>query len=162
MADLILWRHANASYEAQSDMERELSSKGKKEAKKMAEFLEKNLSKQGFKNYKILTSEATRTKQTASMLDENYTPCKELNVGSEASDILEFIRWKEPLKDGASKVLILVGHEPFLSEIVTLELLGQKEILNQAFSFHTAGVFWLRSDETDEVSLQLALMPNML
>ncbi|PAF45562.1 phosphohistidine phosphatase SixA [Helicobacter sp. 11S02629-2] len=161
MADLILWRHANASYAAQSDMERKLSEIGKKEAKKMAKFLQKNLLKNNLGNYKILTSEATRTKQTAKRLDEDYTPCKELNVGSSASDILEFIKWKEPLKEG-SKAIVLVGHEPFLSEIVTRELFKQKEGINQAISFETASIVWLKSDTLGEVSLKLAITPSSL
>ena len=61
--DLILWRHAEAHVikEGQSDLERTLTTKGERQAQRMAEWLNQRLAH----STRILVSPAVRTQQTA-------------------------------------------------------------------------------------------------
>ena len=68
--DLILWRHAEAHVikAGQSDLDRALTSKGERQAQRMAEWLNQRLAH----STRILVSPALRTQQTAKALDRKF------------------------------------------------------------------------------------------
>ena len=68
--DLILWRHAEAQEWTQGcdDMARRLTSRGEKQAARMAGWLDRQLPD----NTRILVSPARRTEQTASALGRKF------------------------------------------------------------------------------------------
>ena len=65
--DLILWRHAEAE-PGLPDLERALSAKGQKQARRMAEWLTAQLPE----NCKVLASPARRTLQTAEAMGRRF------------------------------------------------------------------------------------------
>ncbi len=114
--DLILWRHAEAhdAAEGEDDLARALTTRGEKQAARMAAWLERQLP-QGLR---VLASPARRTEQTAQALGRKFKLRAELLPGGAASDVLELAQWPRPR--GA---VLVVGHQPQLG-LVAAQLLG--------------------------------------
>jgi phosphohistidine phosphatase len=81
--DLILWRHAEAE-DSTPDLGRELTDKGRKQAARMADWLNPRLPQ----DIRILTSPATRALQTAQALGRYYDQVPALAPGTRADDVL--------------------------------------------------------------------------
>ncbi len=81
--DLILWRHAEAEI-GEPDEARALTAKGHKQAVKVAEWLDRNLSN----TCKILVSPTARTVQTVEALGRKFKTHSELAPSATAQDIL--------------------------------------------------------------------------
>ena len=116
--DLILWRHAQAQEPGEDieDLARALTPKGRKQARRMAQWLEQVLPT----SCRILVSPALRTVQTAAALGRQYRLCEEIGPGADADALLQAARWP----DSRSPVL-LVGHQPALGEVAARLLTGQ-------------------------------------
>lgn len=145
MSDLILWRHAEAQDNFETnDLSRRLTAKGNKQASRTAEFLRKYLSE-----YRLFVSEAARSIETASCLDKEFERSEILNPNSSAKEILDFLGWKN-----SEKPIILVGHQPYLGEIISLELND-----DSFWGLKKSAIAWLhsRSKHVDEVRLKLLL-----
>ncbi|HWS74448.1 MAG TPA: histidine phosphatase family protein, partial [Quisquiliibacterium sp.] len=65
--NLILWRHAEAE-DAEPDLERRLTARGRKQAKRMADWLNAQLPER----FVVIASPAQRTRQTADALECEY------------------------------------------------------------------------------------------
>ncbi|HEY5579943.1 MAG TPA: histidine phosphatase family protein, partial [Rhodoferax sp.] len=105
--DLILWRHAEAQewLEGCDDMARSLTSRGEKQATRMANWLDRQLPE----GTRILVSPARRCEQTAQALGRKYKLREELAPGASAVELLELVQW--PLAKGT---VLVVGHQPTL------------------------------------------------
>jgi phosphohistidine phosphatase len=143
--DLILWRHAEA-YDAEpgeSDMERALTPKGQKQARRMADWLTAQLPE----GCKVLVSPAVRALQTAEPLKRKFKIVQELAPGADAEDLLQAANWpnsKEPV--------LVVGHQPTLGQVAALLLSGQP----QDWEMKKANAWWLvQRDPQDPYSLYL-------
>lgn len=115
--DLILWRHAEAE-EAQAgmaDLERALTAKGQKQARRMGQWLDSQLSD----SCRILCSPALRTLQTAEALGRKFKIHSDLAPGADPSDILKAANWPAN-KD----TVLVVGHQPTLGQAASLLLTG--------------------------------------
>jgi phosphohistidine phosphatase len=121
--NLYLLRHAEAEEEASSDDERQLTERGRGQARTIGRFCARNDLYPG----KILTSPLARAKQTAKIVADELKIPERLQVCSFASSGMTAEAALNGLKefDEHSSVL-LVGHEPDLSEFVTA-LLGSAE-----------------------------------
>ena len=143
--NLILWRHADAELAniamgAVDDMVRELTPKGKQQAKVMARWLQQHLPR----NLLLLSSPAVRAFETAEALKYNINLLKELSPGAELQDVLFAL---ENIKSPAQNLLI-VGHQPLLGMLVA-HLTGGKEM-----NIKKGAVWWLRLSSSDNTSAQ--------
>ncbi|WP_444847478.1 SixA phosphatase family protein [Duganella caerulea] len=115
--DLILWRHAEAE-EAQAgmaDLERALTAKGQKQARRMGQWLDSQLPD----SCRVLSSPALRTLQTAEALGRKFKIHSDLAPGADPSDILKAANWPAN-KD----TVLVVGHQPTLGQAASLLLTG--------------------------------------
>jgi phosphohistidine phosphatase len=136
--DLILWRHAEAE-PGLPDLERALSAKGQKQARRMAEWLATQLPD----NCKVLASPARRTLQTAEAMGRRVKVHADLAPGADPVDLLKAANWPE----GKESVLI-VGHQPTLGQLAALLLTGEE----QEWEVRKAGVWWFSQSEPGDPS----------
>lgn len=143
--DLILWRHAEAfdAREGQNDLERELTPKGERQARRVAAWLNRQLPA----GTRVLASPARRAQQTAAALERRIKTVAELAPDASGEALLHATRWPE-----AREPVLVVGHQPILG--LTAALLLSGEI--QAWTVRKAGVWWLRSRERGD-TLQVVL-----
>ena len=149
--DLILWRHAEAE-EAEPDLARNLTAKGQRQAQRMARWLHGYLPDR----VRILCSPANRTRQTADALHLPYEILEAIAPGRPMSDLLAATGW--PAGEG---VLMLVGHNPAISELASKLLAGR----SFPMSLGKGSALWL-SSKTEEgapgVVIKAAMAPAML
>ena len=149
--DLILWRHAEAE-PGEPDLGRRLTSKGLKQAERMAAWLESRLPE----TTRILVSPADRTQQTALALGRKFKTVDDIGPGAGATAVLAAAGWP----DGRETVLV-VGHQPTLGEVAALLLAGEPA----AWSIKKGAVWWLtnRTRNGDSAAvLKLAIGPDLV
>lgn len=152
--DLILWRHAEAhdADPGQDDMERALTPKGQKQARRMADWLTSQLPD----SCRILVSPALRTLQTVEPLKRKFKIVHELAPGADPEDILMAANWP----NGREPVLV-VGHQPTLGQVAALLLSGHP----QDWQIKKANAWWLVQREAlDPYSLYLkgVMAPDLI
>lgn len=140
--DLILWRHAEAEdvldtdLDAHIDLARKLTSRGEKQAVRMAEWLDRQLPG----STRIMVSPARRCEQTALALGRKFKIRAELAPSATPTQLLELVQW--PM----SKLPVLViGHQPTLGQTIA-QLLGFQEA---DCSLKKGALWWLRTRERD-------------
>jgi phosphohistidine phosphatase len=131
--ELILWRHAEAE-DGVPDLDRELTDKGRKQASRMADWLNPRLPQ----DIRVLVSPATRTLQTAQALGRYFERVPALAPGAGAADVLNAAGWP----DSAYPVLV-VGHQPTLGQVAMQLLSGQAGDL----AVKKGGIWWFQSRE---------------
>jgi len=107
--DLILWRHAEAQEldAAQGDdLGRELTSRGVKQAQRMAKWLDAHLPAET----KVLCSPAQRCLSTVRPLGRKHKICPELAPDQNLDHLLALSEW--PRARGS---VLIVGHQPTLA-----------------------------------------------
>lgn len=136
MANLILWRHAEAEAESVSskDADRELTKRGRKDAAKMAKWLSQHLPA----DTQLLCSPARRCLETAGALHAlNNVEIKVsdfLGVESTVERIFKAVADSDP-----TRTLLIVGHQPNLGLLISrLVDLGQ-----QACVVKKGSVWWI-------------------
>lgn len=147
--ELILWRHAEAE-DGVPDGARALTARGRKQAKKMARWLNKRLSGDA----RILASPAVRAQQTAEALGVPFRTLQRIGPAASAAQLLEATGW--PKAGGA---VLLVGHQPSLGQVAGL-LLGAADLDLQV---KKGAVWWFRqcapgSDAADLVEVHSAVV----
>ncbi|WP_118180655.1 phosphohistidine phosphatase SixA [Paraburkholderia phosphatilytica] len=150
--NLILWRHAEAEDTASSDLARQLTPRGRKQAQNIAKWLRGRLED----NAVLLVSPAARTVQTVEALTDQYRIVREIAPGASADDILAAAGWPQ----GIAPTVVVVGHQPTLGEVVA-RLLGANEA---SISIKKGAVWWLASHErggNDQAVLLAALSPEL-
>jgi phosphohistidine phosphatase len=149
--DLILWRHAEAE-EGDPDMERVLTAKGQKQARRMAEWLDAQLPDA----CKILVSPALRTLQTVAPLGRKFKMAAELAPGAGPQDVLRAANWP----NGKEPVLI-VGHQPTLGQVAALIVAGRP----QAWEIKKGALWWIAQrdpKDPDSRYLKAVMSPDMI
>jgi len=140
--DLILWRHAEAEEgtendpEAHSDLERKLTSRGEKQAARMSEWLDRQLSGSA----RIVVSPARRCEQTALALGRKFKIRTELSPGATPAQLLEVVQW--PMSKAP---MLVIGHQPTLGQTIA-QLLGFQE---SDCALKKGALWWLRTRERD-------------
>jgi phosphohistidine phosphatase len=127
MSDLYILRHAVAEsredWAPKSERERPLTGKGEKEMFRVA----KGMKKLGLEFDLILSSPFVRARRTAEIAAEVFRLEKRLKF-SEAltpeANPNRFIPQARRLL-GRSRSVMIVGHEPFLSELISLFVMGR-------------------------------------
>lgn len=145
MANLILWRHAEAEVESNTgqDTDRSLTKRGRKDALKMAKWLHKHLPV----NTEVLCSPARRCLETVAALqcvntaDElrkaklNVNVVDFLSIDSNVDEIAQQV-----ISDDSSKTILIVGHQPNLGLLIA-KLMGVDEA---TCAVKKGAVWWLR------------------
>ena len=107
--DLILWRHCEAE-PGEPDLGRRLTSKGLKQAERMAAWLDAHLPD----TCRILVSPADRAQQTALALQRKFKTVAELGPGASVSAVLAAANWPE-----SREPVLIVGHQPTLGAVAS-------------------------------------------
>jgi phosphohistidine phosphatase len=138
MMELILWRHAEAEdgHAGASDAARVLTPKGRKQAIKMGDWLDRNLPS----SCRILCSPAARAVQTAEALGRKFRIHADLGMDGEPQRILQLANWPH----GREPVL-LVGHQPVLGRLAALLIHGAED----DWTVRKGGVWWIAQRERD-------------
>ena len=125
--ELILWRHADAE-DGADDMARRLTSKGRKQAAAMAEWLHSHLPE----HYTLVASPAVRAQQTAEALGARIVTDKALAPGASASAIIKVAEKHKGL-------VLIVGHQPDLGAAAA------RLVANAAaeWSIEKGAIWWL-------------------
>jgi phosphohistidine phosphatase len=131
--NLILWRHAEAEDSASTDLARQLTSRGRKQAQTMAKWLRNRLPSDAV----ILASPAARAVQTAEALTDHYRIVKEIAPGAAAGDLVAAVGWPE----GVAPTVVVVGHQPTLGLVVSQLVTGDET----EWSIKKGGLWWLES-----------------
>jgi phosphohistidine phosphatase len=154
--DLILWRHAEAADArdtgADEDLKRPLTSKGERQAARMAEWLNHRLAA----STRIVVSPAVRAQQTAAALGRKFRTVDAVAPDAAPEDVLRAAKWPD-----ASEPVLVVGHQPTLGAVAAL-LLGNP---GHSLSIKKGAVWWLRRREREgdgEVVLQAVQAPDCL
>ena len=141
--DLILWRHAEAedladaqTQPAAADLARSLTSRGEKQAIRMAAWLDRQLPD----GARIFVSPARRCEQTVLALGRKYKVRDALAPDATAAQLLELVQWPE-----AKGPVVVVGHQPTLGQAIA-QLLGLKE---SECAVKKGSIWWLRSRDRD-------------
>jgi phosphohistidine phosphatase len=136
--DLILWRHAGAfeMREVENDLDRSLTAKGERQAKRVAAWLNRQLPA----TTRILVSPAKRAQQTAHALERKYKTLDALLPDGTVSGLLEAVRWPD-----AREPVLVIGHQPALGQAAAYLMCGSV----QSWSIRKAGVWWLRTRKRD-------------
>src|SRR5688572_17033236 len=100
--ELILWRHADAE-DGMPDEERKLTSKGEKQAKRMAEWLKERLPKDAV----VMSSTARRARETAHALSRKYESSADIGTSGTPQSVLKASGWPD-----AEGTIVVVGHQP--------------------------------------------------
>jgi len=139
--ELILSRHAEAEPASfgQSDMDRKLTAKGKKQASRMGEWLDNTLPE----GCKILASPALRTLQTAKGLGRKFKTDPKLSPGATLDDILAAANWPN-----SSTPVLIVGHQPTLGQVISWLVSGEKN----EWALRKANVCWITNAKNTEDS----------
>jgi phosphohistidine phosphatase len=149
--DLILWRHAEAE-PGEPDLGRRLTSKGLKQAERMAEWLEHRLPE----TTRILVSPADRTQQTALALGRKFKTSDDVAPGASTASVLAAAGWPD-----AREPVLVVGHQPTLGEVAAFLLSGEEA----AWSIRKGAVWWF-SNRTrlgqPGVLLKVAIGPDLV
>lgn len=149
--ELILWRHAEAE-DGFPDLERKLTSKGHKQAEKVAAWLKPRLPK----NTHILVSPAKRTQQTAAALGLDFTTLDALAPGVSPESILRAAGWPDETES-----VLIIGHQPTLGAVAA-QVLAQ---LDTALSVKKGAVWWLSAqihDDEIHAALRTVISPELL
>ncbi len=150
--DLILWRHAEAEDTAPTDLARQLTNRGRKQAQTAAKWLRNRLPKDAL----ILSSPSARTVQTVEALTDQYRIVKEIAPGAAAEDVLAAAGWP----DGIAETVVVVGHQPTLG-LVASHLISGKQT---EWSIKKGGIWWLEGRErngTGQVVIRAVISPDL-
>lgn len=148
--DLILWRHAEAEM-GEPDEGRALTSKGHKQAARMAEWLDRHLTH----SCRILVSPATRTVQTAEALCRKFKIVPDLAPDSTAERIIAASHWPD-----SREPVLIVGHQPTLGQVASTILTG----VEQDWTIRKGNIWWIVRREREGVTdhyLRTVLSPEL-
>jgi phosphohistidine phosphatase len=152
--DLVLWRHAEAE-SGEPDEGRKLTTKGEKQARRVAEWLHNRLPDTA----KILSSPAKRAQQTALALAEashrKIRTIEALAQDASVDEILDAVGWT-----AGKGTLVVVGHQPSLGRIASRLLAGQE----RDWPIRKGAVVWISHRESApdaEPVLRAAIAPEL-
>jgi phosphohistidine phosphatase len=167
--DLILWRHADAGEpvpDPVEDLRRKLTSRGEKQAARMADWLNRFLPE----STRVLVSPALRCQQTVQALGRKYQTREALGPDGTVGNLLTLARWPD-----RREPVLIVGHQPTLG-MTAAALMGGTQgsaeaaespaaHATPAWSVRKGAVWWLRHRERGgvaEVVLVSARSPDNL
>ncbi|TCG03432.1 histidine phosphatase family protein [Paraburkholderia steynii] len=151
--NLILWRHAEAEDTASTDLARQLTPRGRKQAQASAKWLRARLPDDAV----ILASPAARTVQTAESLTEQYRLVREIAPDASVEAVLTAAGWP----DGIAPTVVIVGHQPTLGHVIA-RLLADS---GASWSVKKSAVWWIESrirGNGEQATLRAAISPDLI
>jgi len=149
--DLILWRHAEAE-PGEPDLGRRLTSKGLKQAERMAQWLDSHLPD----TCRVLVSPADRAQQTAVALQRKFKTVPELAPGASVAAVLGAANWPD-----SREPVLIVGHQPTLGAVASFLLSGEEAY----WSVRKGAVWWLSNRAKEGVAavvLKVVVAPDFV
>ena len=149
--ELILWRHADAE-EGERDLERKLTGKGRKQAARVAQWLQRRLPSK----FTVICSPARRARETADALEVRYKILERLAPGAQVGDLVEAAGW--PKHKG---MVILVGHQPDFGRAAAALVSGSAA----EWSVKKGGLWWLSNRERGgevQVVVRAVIAPDLI
>jgi phosphohistidine phosphatase len=149
--DLILWRHAEAE-PGEPDLGRRLTSKGLKQADRMAQWLDSHLPD----TCRVLVSPADRAQQTAVALQRKFKTVPELAPGASVAAVLAAANWPD-----SREPVLIVGHQPTLGAVASFLLSGEEAY----WSVRKGAVWWLSNRAKEGVAavvLKVVVAPDFI
>ena len=149
--DLILWRHCEAE-PGEPDLGRRLTSKGLKQAERMAQWLDSHLPD----TCRVLASPADRAQQTAVALQRKFKTVPELAPGATVSAVLAAANWPD-----SREPVLIVGHQPTLGAVASFLLSGEESY----WSVRKGAVWWLSNRAKEggaAVVLKVVVAPDFV
>lgn len=153
--ELVLWRHAEAE-DGLPDLDRKLTPKGEKQARRMAQWLNDRLPGSA----RILTSPAQRAQQTAAALaalaDRKLKIVAQMAPDAGPEEFLAAVDWPN-----ARSTVVAVGHQPTLGLVASTLLSGEA----RQWSIKKGAIWWLSSRPEDGeggAGLLAMMHPNLL
>ena len=151
MMDLILWRHCEAE-PGEPDLGRRLTSKGLKQAERMAQWLDSHLPD----TCRVLVSPADRAQQTAVALQRKFRTVPELAPGASVAAVLAAANWPD-----SREPVLIVGHQPTLGAVASFLLSGEEAY----WSVRKGAVWWLSNRAKEGVAavvLKVVVAPDFI
>ena len=151
--DLILWRHAEAE-DGWNDLERQLTAKGQRQAKKMAKWLKLQLRD---KSPYLIASGARRSQQTLAAFSKDFHVDTRLNPGA---DVVAYLTAHQN-QECEQGVVVVVGHQPEIGRVASL-LLSGREV---EWKVKKGAVWWLQQIQDGNsvrYFLRAMMTPQML
>jgi phosphohistidine phosphatase len=151
MMDLILWRHCEAE-PGEPDLGRRLTSKGLKQAERMAQWLDSHLPD----TCRVLASPADRAQQTAVALQRRFRTVPELAPGATVAAVLAAANWPD-----SREPVLIVGHQPTLGAVASFLLSGEEAY----WSVRKGAVWWLSNRAKEggaAVVLKVVVAPDFV
>jgi phosphohistidine phosphatase len=149
--EIVLWRHAEAEDEATTDLLRDLTPKGQRQAKKMAAWFEAQIDGK-WAGWTIIVSPANRAQQTAAALGRAFTTVPQIAPDASAGAVLAAAGW--PAAKVGAKVLV-VGHQPTLGMVAAQLIDGSGGYV----SVKKGAMWWFETRERDgAIQTQLKVM----
>lgn len=149
--DLILWRHCEAE-PGEPDLGRRLTSKGLKQAERMAAWLDAHLPD----TCRILVSPADRAQQTALALKRKFKTVAEIAPGASVAAVLAAAGWPD-----AREPVLIVGHQPTLGAVAAHLLSGEEAY----WAVKKGAVWWLTNRDRGGASaivLRVVIGPDFV
>ena len=149
--DLILWRHCEAE-PGEPDLGRRLTSKGLKQAERMAKWLDSHLPD----TCRVLASPADRAQQTAVALQRKFRTVPELVPGASVAAVLTAANWPD-----SREPVLIVGHQPTLGAVASFLLSGEEAY----WSVRKGAVWWLSNRAREDgaaVVLKVVVAPDFV
>ena len=149
--DLILWRHCEAE-PGEPDLGRRLTSKGLKQADRMAQWLDSHLPD----TCRVLASPADRAQQTAVALKRKFKTVPELAPGATVAAVLAAANWPD-----SREPVLNVGHQPTLGAVASFLLSGEEAY----WSVRKGAVWWLSNRAKEggaAVVLKVVVAPDFV
>src|ERR1700742_2770907 len=135
---LFRWRHAEAGDhrpDPVADLERPLSPKGERQARRVADWLNQFLPDSA----RVLTSPALRCQQTVAALGRRVKKTPALAPDGDVEGLLAAAR----LPDSREAVLV-VGHQPTLGRVAAYLMAGETARFGDPWTIKKGSVWWLR------------------
>ena len=136
--DLILWRHAEAGDpldDPQADLERPLSPKKERQARRVAEWLNQFLPDSA----RVLSSPALRCLQTVAPLGRRVKKAPALGPDGDVEGLLAATRWPD-----SREPVLVVGHQPTLGRVAAYLMAGETTLTGDPWTIKKGSVWWLR------------------
>lgn len=147
--DLILWRHAEAE-DGIPDTTRKLTSKGEKQAQKVATWLKDRIESP----VRVLVSPAVRTQQTARALTDKFETSGDVGVSTTVKRLLRAAGCPN-----AEGTVIVVGHQPILGQVAAFLLTGE----TAEWDVKKGAVWWFEVEDNGgepSASLRAVIAPR--
>lgn len=155
--NLLLWRHAEAcnAKPGQNDLDRCLTLRGEKQARRMTNWLRRH----GPPTMHVIVSPAARCRQTARFLDFPHDIDERMGPEACVSSLLAVVQEKE--NRAPNTVILLVGHQPALGRLAAC-LLSRQET---DWRIKKGALWWLATDQrqsTQHMYLKAVIDPGLL